>query len=152
MHTATILLGSNIDAELNLSRAIQALKKECRVIELSKIRLTKAVGSSGPDYLNQAVLIQTEMNFENFKSRTLRSIEQQLGRVRTADKYADRTIDLDVIIFDNQVMDPNVWKQCFIASPVSDLHPGLQSPVDGSTLLDITRKLQCKSSVRIYRK
>lgn len=152
MHKATILLGSNIDAELNLTRAIQALEKECKIIATSKIWLTKAVGSTGPDFLNQAVFIQTELDYENFKDNILRSIEQKLGRVRTADKYADRTIDLDVIIFDNQVIDPAVWTQCFIASPVSDLHPGLPSPADGSPLLDIARNLQCNSKVRIYRK
>jgi 2-amino-4-hydroxy-6-hydroxymethyldihydropteridine diphosphokinase len=152
MHTATILLGSNIDAELNLTRAIQALGQVCEIIAISKIWLTKAVGSNGPDFLNQAVLIQTELDFENLRNITLRSIEKQLGRVRTADKYADRTIDLDVIIFDNQVMDPAVWTQCFIASPVSDLHPELLSPANGSTLLDIARELQCNSDVRIYRK
>ncbi len=152
MHTATILLGSNIDAELNLTRAIQALEKECRIISTSKIWLTKAVGSSGPDFLNQAVSIRTKLDFDNLKNNTLRSIEQQHGRVRTADKYADRTIDLDVIIFDNQVMDPAIWTHCFIASPLSDLHPELQSPVNGTTLLDIARELQCKSDVKIYKK
>jgi 2-amino-4-hydroxy-6-hydroxymethyldihydropteridine diphosphokinase/dihydroneopterin aldolase/2-amino-4-hydroxy-6-hydroxymethyldihydropteridine diphosphokinase len=150
MHTATILLGSNIDAELNLTRAIQTLENVCGIIATSKIWLTKAVGSGGPDFLNQAVLIQTELDFENLKNNTLQSIEKQLGRVRTADKYAARTIDLDVIIFDNQVMDPAVWTQCFIASPVSDLHPELQSPTNGSTLLDVARELQCNSDVRIY--
>lgn len=152
MHTATILLGSNIDAELNLTLAIQALEKECRIIATSKIWLTKAVGSSGPDFLNQAVLIQTEMDLKKLKKGTLQIIEQQLGRERTANKYADRTIDLDVIIFDNQVIDPAIWTQCFIASPISDLHPELQSPANGSTLLDIARELQCKSDVRIYQK
>lgn len=152
MHTATILLGSNIDAEVNLRRAVQSLEKECRIIATSKIWLTKAVGSRGPDFLNQAVKIQTKLEFDYLKNTILRSIEQQLGRVRTADKYADRTIDLDVIIFDNQIIDPAVWKQCFIASPVSDLHPELQSPDNGSTLLDIARELQCKSDVRIYQK
>lgn len=152
MHTATILLGSNIDAELNLCRAIRALEKSCRITGTSNIWLTKAVGSIGPDFLNQAVFIQTEFDFENLRKITLRSIEHQLGRVRTADKYADRTIDLDIILFDGQVVDAALWKQCFIAAPVSELHPELRSPANGPTLLEIARELQCKSDVRIYKK
>lgn len=126
------------------------MKKRARIIEVSHIWQTKAVGSSGPDFLNQAVLIQTEIGFEDLKNLTLRAIERQLGRVRTIDKYADRTMDMDIIIFDDQVMDPAVWTQCFIASPISDLHPDLQSPANGSRLLDIAKEMQCKSDVRIY--
>lgn len=151
MHTAIILLGSNIDAENNLSLAVKALGNACTILNKSNIYYTKSVGTEGPDFLNQAVFIQTQNDQNELKYSILRKIESDLGRIRKEDKYAARTIDLDIIIFDNRVIDYAVWDQCFIASPVSELLPDLRNSANSKTLREVAAELQCKSDIKIYK-
>ena len=61
-------------------------------------------------------------------------IEQELGRIRTFDKFAPRTIDLDTIIFDNCIIDPELWTQNFIALPISEIRPDIINPNTNQTL------------------
>ena len=68
---------------------------------------TQAVGSPGPNFLNTAVKITTGLEMSALKLSVLRSVEQELGRVRTSDKNAPRTIDLDIIVFDDEICESN---------------------------------------------
>lgn len=150
MQSAVILLGSNIDADKNIKLAKNSLGKTCKILQESKVYLTKPVGSEGPDFLNQAVLIQADLNKNDLKKHVLRKIEKDLGRVRTKDKYAARTIDLDIILFDGQVIDLAIWKYCFIAIPVSDLLPDLKQANSNRTLGEIASELRCKADINIH--
>lgn len=152
MHTATILLGSNIDPEKNLFKAFELIKQDCSILRASCVWETEAIGSKGPDFLNAAIDIETQMTAYDLKFLVLRRIEQQLGRVRYKDKYADRTIDLDIIIYDNQVIDEGLWQRSFIAAPVSDLHPNLQLSGETKTLHEVVSDLQRSAFARIYKK
>jgi 2-amino-4-hydroxy-6-hydroxymethyldihydropteridine diphosphokinase len=150
MHTAIILLGSNIDPEENIKNAINLLKKECVLIKTSRLWETEAIGSDGPDFLNSAIVIETPLLENDLKNLVLRKIEKELGRMRTEDKYAPRPIDLDIIIFDEQIVDQDLWQRSFIASPISDLYPGLRHPSNKKTLLEVSRELQSSAFARIY--
>jgi 2-amino-4-hydroxy-6-hydroxymethyldihydropteridine diphosphokinase len=150
MHTATILLGSNIDPEENINKATDLLKKECTLIKTSRLWETEAIGNDGPDFLNSAMVVETSLLDYDFKYRVLRKIEKELGRIRTEDKYASRPIDLDIIIFDDQVIDQDLWKRSFISSPISDLFPDLRHPTIKKTLLEVSRELQSSAFARIY--
>ena len=150
MRTATILLGSNINPEKNITEAIDLLKKECKFIKSSQVWETEANGSNGPDFLNSAIVIETPLSENEFKNRVLRKIEKDLGRIRTDDKYAPRTIDLDIIIFDGQVVDQDLWQRSFIASPISDLYPDLQHPITKKVLLQVAKELQSSSFARVH--
>ncbi|HBA92820.1 MAG TPA: hypothetical protein DCZ08_14125, partial [Anaerolineaceae bacterium] len=68
------------------------------------------------------------------------------GRVRTADKNAPRTIDLDIIVYDEQVLDPNLWKRDFLAIPISELRPDLEVPGEGITLNQVAQSLRTSST------
>jgi 2-amino-4-hydroxy-6-hydroxymethyldihydropteridine diphosphokinase len=150
MHTAIILLGSNIDPEENIKKALNCLKKECILLKTSRLWETEAIGSEGPDFLNSAIVVETQLLENDLKYQVLRKLEKELGRVRTKDKYAPRPIDLDIIIFDDQVVDLNLWKRSFISSPISDLYPDLRHPSNNKTLLEISRELQSSAFARIY--
>jgi 2-amino-4-hydroxy-6-hydroxymethyldihydropteridine diphosphokinase len=150
MHAATILLGSNINPKENIDKAIDCLIKECTLINTSRIWETDAIGSDGPDFLNAAIMIETPLVENDLKNLVLRKIEKDLGRVRTEDKNAPRPIDLDIIIFDEQVVDQDLWQRSFIACPISDLHPGLRHPSNKKTLLEISKELQNSAFARIH--
>lgn len=117
-HRACLLLGSNIQPEENLRRAVELLRQYFVVEKVSAAWETPAVGSDGPDFLNAAVVIHTSLDPWQLKERFLRPLEAQLGRVRTADKNAPRTIDIDIVsgmltcwtwMYGNMLMPPCRW-------------------------------------------
>lgn len=142
---ALIGLGSNIEPGRNLTAALDLLSELTQLIERSSIWKTRAVGSSGPDYLNAAVLIKTDLSYEKLKSDILSEIETQLGRVRSSDKYMDRTIDLDVLVFNDKQIDPELWTQAHVAVPAAQVMPDLRNQETGETL-DVSSKRLSKGA------
>ncbi|MHA2091563.1 MAG: 2-amino-4-hydroxy-6-hydroxymethyldihydropteridine diphosphokinase [Candidatus Kariarchaeaceae archaeon] len=146
-----IVLGSNIEPQKHISQAIQVLKSEFHVIRVSKIYQSPAYGSKGQaDYLNAAVLIESDIGPQNLKYERLRQIELQLGRKRSIDKYAPRTIDLDIALFGQHIIrddingqiipDPGILKHSFISLPLADLQDDFQHPITKQTLGSIANK------------
>ena len=140
IHQACLLLGSNIDPELNLPRAVEYLQEQVTVLRLSSIWESASVDCCYPDYLNMAVLIATPLEDAELKAQVLRPLEARMGRVRTADKNASRQIDFDIIIFDGTLLDPDLWQHAHRAIPVSELLPGYRSPT-GETLKVVATRL-----------
>jgi len=148
MHNASLLIGSNINPVKNLPLAFSKLKESVYIIHSSRVWHTSAVGSRGPDFLNAAIEIKTDLSREKLKGEVLQKIELNLGRVRTVNKNAPRTIDLDIILFDGEILDQNLWVKSFIALPMADIHPSLINPRNGKTLSQIS--LELKDSVLDY--
>ncbi len=100
MALVVIALGSNIAPEHNLPRAMRSLKDMAgRPLKVSQVYETPPVGSPGsPWFLNAAVLLETHRALPGLRM-VLRRIEAQLGRVRTQDPNAPRTIDLDPVLW-----------------------------------------------------
>lgn len=148
MGEVIILLGSNIDPAVNIRRGALALASELPVIRPSSVWLTPAIGTDGPDFYNAAVLCNTSLNTEDLKFNLLRPIEERLGRIRTFNKYASRTLDLDVILLDEIVLEPRLWDTAFILLPVAELVPDLSHPVTGLSLARLAEKLAPGSGAR----
>ncbi len=140
-HIIYLSLGSNIHPEENLPKAIELLSKYVQVISISNAWKTPAVGSEGPDFLNAVVLIRTGLNKNRLKLEVLRPIENQMGRVRSLEKNAPRTIDLDILIIDGIVTDNELWHQVHLAVPFAELNSDYTHPVSGFTISDIARQL-----------
>jgi 2-amino-4-hydroxy-6-hydroxymethyldihydropteridine diphosphokinase len=124
-HMVYLGLGSNIQPETYLPRAIDCLKKMLKVVQVSSIWQTRAVGSEGPDFLNAVIGISTELKPEELKEQVAQKIEDELGRVRTEDKYAPRTIDIDLLVYDTQIIDEEIWEYAHLAVPLAELLPEL---------------------------
>jgi len=140
-------LGSNIAPHKFLPRAVERLRDFLEVTAVSRAWRSAAVGASGPDFLNAAVLVCTRLSPSDLKIDVLRRVEAQLGRVRRADKFAPRTIDIDIIVYGDQVVDSALWSQAYLALPVSELLPGLVDPQSGETLDHIARRLVAKGDI-----
>jgi len=149
-HNAILLLGSNIKPAENIRRALKILAAETCLAEQSRIWETEAVGSSGPNFLNTAVRIETDLAPEEIKSSLIHPIEDQLGRVRSADKNMPRTMDIDIILFDGCVMDENLWTKAFIALPVAELAPDLAHPATGERLMDAAARLKNSAYAELF--
>jgi 2-amino-4-hydroxy-6-hydroxymethyldihydropteridine diphosphokinase len=140
-------LGSNIAPAENLKRAVELLREKLPVRAVSRAWKSPAVGSGGPDYLNAAVLVDTWLYPRLLKEEILRPIERSLGRRRGQDKYAPRTIDIDIVTYDGKVLDPQLWTQAYLALPVAELLPGLVNPNNGDVLEDIAHRLVSLANV-----
>jgi 2-amino-4-hydroxy-6-hydroxymethyldihydropteridine diphosphokinase len=120
-------LGSNINPETNIPRAIELLRQILLLESISRAWFTPPVGTSGPNFVNAALLTYTDLPPENLKNEIIRPIEAQLGRIRSQNKNAPRTIDIDILIWDQQILEPLIWKEAYLAVPVAELLPDLKS-------------------------
>jgi len=150
-----IVLGSNIDKEENLPRAVRILSKMCRVAAISPVYETVPVGLlDQPNFFNAAVLVHTPMSPIQFKEEVLSKIERRLQRQRTTDENAPRTIDADIVLFNDQVFDysrpggrrrrvpdPDLLKFAHVAVPMADLAPDMPHPETGESLAAIAGRL-----------
>ena len=106
------------------------------------------MGSSGPDFLNLAALITTSLKASELKAQVFRPLEKQLGRVRSANKNAPRTFDIDIILFDGQLLDPNLWVYAHRAVPVAEILPDYQSD-QGKLLKEVAYELAEMNPIRL---
>jgi 2-amino-4-hydroxy-6-hydroxymethyldihydropteridine diphosphokinase len=155
---AFISLGSNIDPESYLPLAIRSLHSIGRILKTSKVYQNAPIDRpEQPDFLNAAVLIQTDLQPLEIRLR-LRAIEADLDRVRVEDKYAARTIDLDLCLFGDQIYrspeltlpDPDIEKRPHLAIPLSELDPHFIHPLTHLSLEKIAGRLS-KDSDLSYR-
>jgi 2-amino-4-hydroxy-6-hydroxymethyldihydropteridine diphosphokinase len=148
-HSVKVLIGvgSNIEPERNLPAALRMLAELTHVVKISSIWQTKAVGSNGPDYLNAAVLLDTDLPLTALRKDVLTIIEAQLGRERSADKYKDRTIDLDVLIYNEEQIDPELWTQAHVAVPAAQILPDFKNQETGVKLISVSRKLSVETDL-----
>ena len=143
-----LLLGSNIRPEYNLPLAVAQLRQELTVRLVSSVWESKAVGEKAPNYLNAALLAVSQMDPKLLKQRVLLPLEERLGRVRNADKDSPRPIDLDIVFFDQQLLDATLWDQAYRAVPVSEVLPEVLSG-QGVALKVLAAKLISEHAVRL---
>ncbi len=148
LHQACLLLGSNIEPELNLPRAVDLLREQVTILRLSSTWESASVDCCYPDYLNMAVLVTTSLDADSLKDHVLRPLEAHMGRVRTEDRNASRPIDIDIILFDSRLLDQDVWRFAHRAVPVAELVPGLHSDT-GETLEAIARRLAQTTPIQL---
>ena len=147
-HQVCLLLGSNIQPEKNLALGVDLLRSKVKIVRVSSVWETPSVGSQGPDFLNLALLVTTSDDARVFKAKMIRPLEAQLGRVRSADKNAPRTIDIDIILFDDQLLDPNLWRFAHRAVPVAEILPDFQSE-QGDLLKETASRLTKTTQIRL---
>lgn len=138
-HCTCLLLGSNIKPEENLPKTVNLLRKYLTVLQTSSVWESQAVGSDGANFLNAAVLAKTTLAADSLREQVLRPLETQLGRIRTEDKNAPRTIDIDIILFDQQLIDSSLWQYAHCSVPVSEILPEYRSET-GEYLKDVASR------------
>jgi 2-amino-4-hydroxy-6-hydroxymethyldihydropteridine diphosphokinase len=148
-HRVCLLLGSNIEAEKNITRAFRLLRRIFPIEGISEVWETPPVGAEGPNFLNAAVLIDTTLDAKSLKERVLRPLEAQLGRVRSADKFAPRPIDIDVVARDAAILEKDVWKYAHLAIPVAEMLPYQQSPETGEYLERVAQRLAQSTPIKM---
>lgn len=154
-----ILMGSNIEPRDNIARAASLLVERFGQARFSRVFETEPVGAPGaPWFLNAAVAISTDVSLRDLKFEVLRPLESGLGRQRSSDRNAPRTIDLDIAICGDLVLtdaeagleipDPQILTSAHVALPLADLEPRWVHPVTRQTLQAIAAELGDETTVR----
>lgn len=121
MNNVIIGIGSNIDAETNISKMLEILKNHAEIVKVSSMLKTKPIGiENQPEFTNGAVKIKTELNREDL-TVLLKAIEDQMGRNRTAPKFGPRNIDLDIVVWNGEIVDDDYYTRDFLQKSVSEL-------------------------------
>jgi len=132
-----VAVGSNVNPEENVMAALKLLSKKVDLTAISTVYRTKAISTTPqPDYLNCVVEGFTELDPISLKFGVLRRIESHLRRERKEDKYAERSIDLDLVIYGDLVRQdemislphPDLMTRPFVAIPLSEIQKDLKVP------------------------
>lgn len=150
VNVAYVSLGSNIAPAVNLVQAVRRLAQVCQVVAVSPVYETVAVGDPNqPNFLNAALIAQTPLPAAQFKETVLDPIELALGRQRTSNPNDARTIDLDLVLFNQDVLffgkrrvpDPDIARYAYVVRPLADIAPHYVHPLTGQTLAQMAAAL-----------
>ena len=143
MITTFVGVGSNIDREYHARMAVAELSALGNNIAVSNVYDCASVDFDSARFFNFVVQLDTAMSLPQF-SHALREIEVKWGREKEAKKYQDRTLDLDIILFGEQVSSAqpqiprdDIYKYPFVIQPLYDLCPDRLIPNDGRYIKDI---------------
>jgi 2-amino-4-hydroxy-6-hydroxymethyldihydropteridine diphosphokinase len=151
-----LLLGTNLgDRDGNLGQARQKVIDEAgKITGFSSIYKTAAWGNvDQPDFYNQVIEIETRLDPHQLLEKLL-EIEKNMGRVR-GEKWGPRMIDLDILFFDQQVINapflivphPGIPNRKFTLVPLEELTPAFQHPVSGKTVRTLLEECQDQTLV-----
>jgi 2-amino-4-hydroxy-6-hydroxymethyldihydropteridine diphosphokinase len=154
---AYLCLGSNLQPELYLPMAAARLSELGQVCAASRVYQSRPMGRlDQPDFLNAAVLLRTSLSAAALR-QALRQIEARLGRIRGHDRNAPRTIDIDLSLFNHEVLtvgrrripDPDLLTRAFVAVPVAELDPDYCHPLTGEPLRAIAARLAQTTALHV---
>ncbi|MGE8213249.1 MULTISPECIES: 2-amino-4-hydroxy-6-hydroxymethyldihydropteridine diphosphokinase [unclassified Stenotrophomonas] len=146
MTTVLLSLGSNLEPRRYLQAAVAVLRQRFGEIRVSPAYLTPAVGFEGPDFLNNAVQLETDMPLLELND-WLHAVEDAHGRDRSGPRFSDRTLDIDVVYYGDLVMEgpkhlriprPEL-KHAFVLKPLADIAPAFIDPVQQRSLAQLWR-------------
>lgn len=141
MSTAWLSLGSNLEPERHLVEAAIALRARFGDVVFSPVYRTPAEGFDGPDFLNAAACIDCDLGVHALND-WLHALEDLHGRQRGGPRFASRTLDIDIVLFDDLVLEgpgnlqlprPEL-RHAFVLKPLADIAPDLALPAGGETL------------------
>jgi 2-amino-4-hydroxy-6-hydroxymethyldihydropteridine diphosphokinase len=146
MSRVYLSLGSNIEPERHLREAIDELRAQFGELQVSSVLRTEAVGFEGPAFLNLAVGLDTDWTPRRL-DRWLHALEDRHGRRRDVARYSSRTLDIDIVLFGDQVVSGpghlriprDELEHAFVLAPLAEIAPHAVHPVSGVTLGELWR-------------
>ncbi|MCD2449786.1 2-amino-4-hydroxy-6-hydroxymethyldihydropteridine diphosphokinase [Methylicorpusculum oleiharenae] len=139
-----ISIGSNIDKDINIPSSLHALKQLFGELLISSVYQSKAVGFEGEDFYNLIVGFNTNLDVNSVAQR-LREIELNHGRCRDSKKFSARTLDLDLVLYDDLILNDGrlqipraeIEDYAFVLEPLAEIAPDLRHPISHRTYAEI---------------
>jgi len=136
-----VAAGSNVEPERHLQLAATELERAFGRVQFSPWYRNSAAGFEGADFINFVVGFSTDLSLQEVIAR-LRAIEAKCGRLPAAPKWAPRTMDLDILLYGDRVLDqpelklprPDLLKRAYMLGPLADIAPHLVHPTAHATI------------------
>ncbi len=152
IHRVYVGIGSNIEQEKYIRLSAQYLRNafgdNCD-LQLSPVYKTRAVGFDGDDFYNLVACFDTDKSAVEVE-KTLKQIEHENGRQRKQEKFSARTLDIDLLLYDQEIIQADglsvprdeIEKYAFVLSPLADLAPELLHPQTGKSMAEMWQVMQ----------
>ncbi len=150
-HLVYVGIGSNIEQEKYIRSGVQALQERFEKLQLSPVYKTQAIGFDGDDFYNLVASFYTKHSPFGVE-KILKEIEHHNGRRRDQEKFSARTLDIDLLLYDQQIIHNDgvniprdeIEKYAFVLLPLADLSPDLIHPETGHSILTMWQQLKGK--------
>ena len=154
LHKIFVGIGSNIDREKNIKSCMTILKKMYGDIMISPVYETESMGFDGPSFYNLVSCFETDESIYELKN-TLNKIENNHGRHFNETKFSSRTLDIDILYYDDlilsddkvQVPRKEICEYDFVLKPLIDLVPDFIHPVHNISHKEILDSIKIKQQI-----
>ena len=142
-----ISIGSNIDKDKNILASLHALEHHFGELTVSSIYESDSVGFTGDTFYNLVVGFSSELSVKEV-AKQLRQIELDNGRTRNSQKFSPRTLDLDLILYDDliindgrlQIPRDEIERYAFVLEPLAEIAPALKHPITHISYAELWEK------------
>jgi 2-amino-4-hydroxy-6-hydroxymethyldihydropteridine diphosphokinase len=153
MSSAYLGFGSNIDAPDNIASGVAALRECFGDVRLSPIYRSAAVGFEGSDFINLVAAIATMMSPLELRE-FLHALEDRHGRARDVPKFSDRTLDIDILLYDDlyllspllEIPRGEILTSAHVLKPLDELAPDLLHPIERRTMRELWERFPGKAT------
>ncbi len=144
MSQGYISIGSNIDKEIYIPASIKALSQLFGELIISSVYSSESVGFTGDSFYNLVVGFSSELTVKEV-AKHLRNIELANGRTQESQKFSSRTLDLDLLLYDDliindgrlQIPRDEIQSYAFVLEPLAEVAPTLRHPVNGLSYAEL---------------
>lgn len=153
MPTGYISIGSNIDKEIHIPSSLNALRDLFGDLTVSSIYESEPVGFVGDSFYNLVVGFHSDLPAKSV-AKLLRQVELDHGRSRDSQKFSARTLDLDLILYGDEIINDGrlqiprdeIEKYAFVLEPLAEIAPTLTHPITKLSYADLWQKFDKRKS------
>lgn len=149
-----ISIGSNINRDYHIRQAVKQLHQHFSQLQLSSVYESEAVGFSGDAFFNLVVGAQTDLTIAQCIA-CFKQIEDQYGRVRSSEKFSGRTLDLDLLTYNDLICEQpvalpraEITENAFVLWPLAEIAPQHIHPLTQRSYADLWRDYQKQQQLR----
>jgi 2-amino-4-hydroxy-6-hydroxymethyldihydropteridine diphosphokinase len=153
-HKIFVGIGSNIDREKNIKSCVSILKDVYGDMRISPVYETESMGFDGPNFYNLVSCFETDQSVYELKN-TLNEIENDHGRHFNETKFSSRTLDIDILYYDDLVLSDDkiqiprkeICEYDFVLKPLVDLVPDFIHPANNMSHKDMINNIKIKTQI-----